>query len=84
MAKIFRSVGSSVESQLACRDGEENYFIRHRERSIYGWVWTAWRATNVKPYLQSNGHDPSCYSETESGWVEIHGNYKPKVRLPRN
>ena len=81
--KVYRSVGSSVEAQLAHREGETGCFIRYREKNRYGWTWTAWRATEIKPYLQSNGHDPASWSETESGWSEIQGDYKPSVRLPR-
>lgn len=82
--KVYRAVGSSVEAQLAHREGEEVCFIRYLERDPrYGYKWTPWRESKQKPYLQSNGHDPASYSETESGWCEITGVYKPNVRLPK-
>jgi hypothetical protein len=82
--KVYRSVGSSVEAQLAHRVGETACFVRYRERDPrYGYKWTPWRSTTIQPYLKSNGDDPASWSETESGWSEIQGNYKPNVRLPR-
>jgi hypothetical protein len=82
--KVYRSVGSSAEAQLAHRVGEQVCFVRYRQRDPrYGWSWSAWRETTMKPYLQSNGHDPASWSETESGWIEITYN-KPSVRLPKN
>lgn len=82
--KVFRSVGSSVEAQLAHRVDEQVFFVRYRERDVrYGWRWTAWQETAMRPSLQSNGHDPASWSETESGWTEITYN-KPSVRLPKN
>jgi len=88
--RVYRAVGSSVEGQLAHREGDKNdkgedvYFIRYLERDPrYGYKWTPWRETKQKPYLKSNGHDPASYSETESGWCEITGVYKPNVKLPR-
>lgn len=81
--RVYRSVGSSVEGQLAHREGEDIYFVRYRERDPrYGYKWTAWRKTEQKPYLKSNGHDSASYSETESGWIEMTYNV-PTVRLPR-
>ena len=87
--RVFGSVGSSVIAQLAHRegdktaDGKDVYFIRYRVRDPrYGYKWTPWEKTEQKPYLKSNGHDPASYSETESGWSEIMGVYKPNVKLP--
>jgi len=79
--KIWRSVGSSVEAQLATRDGETYYHRRRVRDPFYGWKWTAWQVTNIRPNLTSNGLDDALWGETQSGWIPDFTN--AKVRLPK-
>lgn len=78
--QVWKSITSSVESQLATRDGVV-FFKRYRERNRWGWTWTAWKVTEVRPYLQHNGQDDACWAETVSGWIPEYR--QMTVRLPK-
>jgi hypothetical protein len=79
--QVWKSIGSSVEAQLATRDGVV-FFKRYRDRDPrYGWKWTAWKVTEVRPSLTHNGQDDACWAETVSGWIPEYR--EMTVRLPK-
>lgn len=81
--EVYVSIGSSVESELAHRVGEDQWFTRSLGRDpVYGYKWGKWRATSQRPYLRENGDNPASYSETASGWI-IPSTPRRRVRLPR-
>ena len=77
--EVYASVGSSVESQVARRVGEDQWFVRRREHDPrFGWKWSAWQRTSAPRYT------PPAPGE----WGAGHGHlpmqqYVPKIRLPR-
>ena len=79
--EVFEFHGSSVRSQLARREGTEDWYTRRQYRDFRGYHWTAWESTSQRPYYKSNGDDPACWSETGSGWVR--SCREPAIRLPR-
>lgn len=82
--EVYNSIGSSTQSQLARRVGEEVWFKRNLERDpVYGYKQGKWRETSERPYLRENGDNPASYSETASGWVKPSHPASTKIRLPR-
>lgn len=76
--RVYRSVNSSVQSQLATREGSDKFFKRRLDRDPrYGWRWTKWTETSTRPY-----YEPGELGVSEPyGWQEL--DRTPRVRLPR-
>ena len=83
--EVFESIGSSVRSEIARRIGEDRWFKRSQYRDArFGYKWTPWTTTAIRPGVVYNGDDPASYSYSEccSGYLPAHN--VRRVRLPRD